>query len=185
METYAAVKIDKIINFLETDTFSVTFSAHGLKYLSLRSNRGTQLIDLKLVSKDNVQASMTHLLIEETLNFLETGNHNLTLDLSEFTAFQQTVFDAVRSIKLGSICTYKELAIMLGKPGAAQAVGSAVSKNPVSYFLPTHRVLPQKGIGTCKSGAGFLREKLLEHEGHDLAKLRGNYVCSRKKCCQE
>ena len=74
---------------------------------------------------------------------------------------------------------------MIGKPGAAQAVGSAVSKNPVSYFLPTHRIIPQKGIGTCKSGAGFLREKLLIHEGHDIEKLKGNYTCTRNKCCME
>ena len=185
METNVSAKIDRIIDFFETDVISVTFSSHGLKYLSLRRNKGTQLIELKLVSEDNEQASMTHSLIKETLNFLETGNHNMPLDLSDFTIFQQNVFDAVRSIKLGSICTYKELAEILGKPGAAQAVGSAVSKNPVSYFLPTHRVLPQKGIGICKSGAGFLREKLLVLEGHDIAQLRGNYVCSRKKCCQE
>ena len=185
MKTNFADKIDRIINFLETDIIGVTFSSQGLKYLSLRSNRGTQLIDLKLFNIHNEQDAITHLLIKETLSFLETGNHNMPLDLSDFTPFQQNVFDTVRSIKSGSICTYKELAEMLGKPGAARAVGSAISKNPVSYFLPTHRVLPQKGIGICKSGAGFLREKLLVLEGHDLARLRGNYVCSRKKCCQE
>ena len=185
MKTNVSVKVARIIDFLETDIISVTFSSHGLKYLSLRGNRGVQLIDLKLVSEDIEKASMTHLLIEETYNFLETGNHNLPLDFSDFTIFQQHVFDAVRSIKLGSIRTYKELAETLGKPGAAQAVGSAVSKKPVTYFLPTHRVLPQKGLGICKSGAGFLREKLLVLEGHDIAQLRGNYVCSRKKCCQE
>jgi hypothetical protein len=101
---------------------------------------------------------MIYLLVKETLNFLETGTHNMMLDLTDFTLFQQTVFDAV---------------------------GSAVAKNPVSYFIPTHRVLPQNGIGICKSGAGFLRDKLLTLEGHDIEKLRGNYVCKRKKCCIE
>lgn len=86
---------------------------------------------------------------------------------------------------MGKVLVTQRLAEMLGKPGAAQAVGSAVARNPVSYFLPTHRVLPQKGIGICKSGAGFLREKLLVLEGHDLAQLRGNYVCKREKCCME
>ena len=109
----------------------------------------------------------------------------MILDLTDFTAFQQTVFDAASKINLGDICTYKELAEAIGKPGAAQAVGSAVAKNPVSYFIPTHRVLPQKGIGICRSGAGFLREKLLTLEGHDIEMLRGNYVCNRKKCCMD
>lgn len=177
------MQIDKIINFLETDTLSVTFSANGLRYLSLKNNNGNELIDLKRLDKVNIQNPMIYLLIKETLNFLETGSHNMMLDLSGLTLFQQTVLEAVGKIGAGNVCTYKGLAEMLGKPGAAQAVGSAVAKNPVSYFIPTHRVMPQKGIGICRSGAGFLREKLLILEGHDIEKLRGNYVCDRNKCC--
>ena len=176
------MQINKIIDFLETDTLSVTFSSNGLKFLSLRNNNGDELINLKDFSKDKEQNPMQYLLIKETLNFLETGSHNMLLDLTDFTPFQQTVFNAVSKINSGKICTYNELAEILGKPGAAQAVGSVVAKNPVSYFIPTHRVVPKKGIGICRSGAGFLREKLLVHEGHDISKLRGNYVCKRKKC---
>ena len=51
METNVSAKIDRIIDFFETDVISVTFSSHGLKYLSLRRDKGTQLIELKLVSK--------------------------------------------------------------------------------------------------------------------------------------
>ena len=109
----------------------------------------------------------------------------MPLDLADFTEFQQNVFRIVSNIEPGRIITYMGIAEILGKPGAAQAVGSAVARNPVSYFLPTHRVLPKKGLGICRSGAGYLREKLLEHEGHDLSKLRGNYVCTRKKCCSD
>ncbi|NLJ77791.1 MAG: MGMT family protein, partial [Tissierellia bacterium] len=92
------------------------------------------------------------------------------------TPFQQTVLDAVGRIEPGDICTYKELSEMLGKPGAARAIGNAIARNPVSYFIPTHRVLPQSGIGICRSGAGFLREKLLVSEGHNLEELRGRRI---------
>lgn len=179
------MQINKIIDFLETDIISVTYSPNGLKYLSLKDNNGNEMIDLKNFSKGDNQNPMIYLLIKETLNFLETGTHNMILDLTDFTPFQQTVFNAVAKISVGNICTYKGLAEALGKPGAAQAIGSAVAKNPVSYFIPTHRVLPQKGIGICRSGAGLLKEKLLTLEGHDVNKLRGNYVCKRKKCCME
>ncbi|MCB2289919.1 MGMT family protein [Clostridium sp. CS001] len=185
MQAMQVMQVDKIIDFLETDTISVTFSSHGLKYLSLKSNNGNKLIDLKSFSEENEQNPMVCLLIKETLNFLETGTHNMILDLTDFTSFQQAVFEATSKINVGDICTYKGLAEALGKSGAAQAVGSAIAKNPVSYFIPTHRVLPQKGIGICRSGAGSLREKLLILEGHDIEKLRGNYVCNRKKCCME
>jgi len=151
----------------------------------LRAKPNLEHIDLGAAGGGQAQDSVGRLIIAETFNFLETGNHSMPLDLTDFTEFQQNVFEAVGNIGLGEIVTYGDIAKMLGNPGAAQAVGSAVAKNPVSYFLPTHRVLPKKGIGICRTGAGYLREKLLEREGHDLSKLRGNYVSSRKKCCLE
>lgn len=179
------MEIEEMIDFLETDTLSFVFSSGGLKYLSLRAKPNLEHIDLGSAGEEQAQNSVEKLIITETLNFLETGNHSMPLDLTDFTEFQQSVFEAVGNIGFGKIVTYGDIAKILGKPGAAQAVGSAVAKNPVSYFLPTHRVLPKKGIGICRTGAGYLREKLLEWEGHDLSKLRGNYVCSRKKCCLE
>ena len=179
------MEIEEMIDFLETDILSFVFSSVGLKYLSLKAKPNLEHIDLRATSREQAQDSVGKLIITETLNFLETGNHTMPLDLADFTEFQRNVFEAVDNIEFGKIVTYGDIAKMLGKPGAAQAVGSAVAKNPVSYFLPTHRVLPKKGIGICRTGAGYLREKLLEWEGHDLSKLRGNYVCSRKKCCLE
>ena len=178
------MNIEKMIDFLETDTISVTFSLVGLKYLSLKGNKGDEIVDLKSIDKED-KNSKEYILVKETFNFLETGSHNMKLDLDGFTHFQQNVFKAVSEIKRGDILNYKDVAKAIGSPGAAQAVGSAVAKNPVSYFLPTHRVLPKKGIGICKNDAGFLREKLLILEGHDVEKFKGNYFCERKKCCME
>lgn len=178
------IKIRRIIDFLECDILSATFTSKGLKYLSLGEGAGLICINLKLIDDIEKQSPEVKLVIEETLKFIETGKHNMLLDFTGFTEFQQNVFKVVSSIEPGKIATYKDIAIILGKPGGAQAVGNAVGKNPVSYFLPTHRVLPQKGIGLCRSGAGHLREKLLSHEGHDLIKLTGNRICARKNCCK-
>ncbi len=174
-----------MIDFLETDTLSFIFSPIGLKYLSLKAKPDIHNINLRAIDKKQIQDPAEKLIIEETLKFLTTGRHAMPLDFTGFTEFQQNVFEAVGNVEPGKIVTYGGIAEALGRPGAARAVGSAVAKNPVSYFLPTHRVLPKKGIGICRTGAGYLREKLLEWEGHDLAKLRGDYVCTRKKCCQE
>ncbi|NMB42213.1 MAG: methylated-DNA--[protein]-cysteine S-methyltransferase, partial [Firmicutes bacterium] len=144
------INVQKIIDFLVTDIFSVTFSSKGLKFLSLKADRGAKNIDLNFLKKEQEQRSMDSMVkkvLEETLNFIETGKHDMSLDLTAFTSFQQSVFDVVSKIEPGEVITYKGIAEILGKPGAAQAVGSAVAKNPVSYFLPTHRVIPQKGIG--------------------------------------
>ena len=177
------MQIAEVIDFLETDRLSATFSPQGLKYLSSRNDDGELTIDLKYYQKDSPSSNPgADLLVSETIKFLETGKHDMKLDLTEFTLFQQSVFNEVSKVSRGNICTYKDLAVRLGKPGAAQAVGNAVSKNPVSYFIPTHRVLPQKGLIICRSGAGFLREKLLQHEGHDMAKISSNIICKKKKC---
>lgn len=179
------MELDEAIDFLQTDSLSATFSPRGLKYLSLRGRRGEEQIDLGEYANSKQRNPRVRLLIEETLGFLDSGRHEMPLDLSCFTDFQQRVFEAVSRVEPGEITTYKGIAEVLGKPGAAQAVGSAVAKNPVSFFLPTHRVLPQRGIGICRTGAGYLREKLLAREGHDLSLLRGNYLCPRKNCLLE
>lgn len=172
---------EEVIDLLGTTVLSATFSDRGLKYLSLKPDQGSQNIDLDKAGKGEA-GSFANQVYQETVKFLKSGKHDMPLDLSAFTAFQQEVFKAVGQVEPGTVVTYKDVAIGLGKPGGAQAVGSAITKNPVSYFLPTHRVLPQKGIGICRTGAGHLREKLLAREGHDLSQLRGNYVCTREKC---
>ena len=179
------IRIEEAIKFLGTDIISVTFTPKGLSHLSLKPDRGSENILLKDTNEEAKVNSTTKKVIDETLKFLETGSHNMPLDFSSFSDFRQRVFAVVSEIEPGEVVTYKKIAEMLGKPGAAQAVGSAIAKNPVSYFLPSHRVLPQKGIGICRSGAGHLRERLLAKEGHDISRLRGNYICTRKKCCFE
>lgn len=176
------MKIEEIIDFLETDTLSFNFSTNGLKSLSLRNNYYSENIDLREFNMEEEKDSVKLLIVKETINFLETGIHNMPLDLSDLTLFQQKVLKTISEIGPGHIFTYKEVGEIIEKPGAAQAVGNATSRNPVCYFIPTHRVLPKRGIGLCKSGAGYLREKLLILEGHDILKLRGNYECKVNKC---
>jgi O-6-methylguanine DNA methyltransferase len=160
--------VEEIITFLETDIFSAAFSPKGLQYLSLRADEGFKLLDLR---KETDFTPTERLIVQETSKFIRTGNHDMPLDLSSFTSFEQSVFHLVSKIKPGELTTYKAIAENLGKPKGARAVGNAIAQNPVSFFLPTHRILSQKGIGTCKSGAGHLREKFLAHEGHDLSRL--------------
>ncbi len=172
-----------IIEFLETDRFSFTFTSMGLKYLSLRNLGGEKTINLrKMLNGEETASHQANLVIKETSNFLETGYHNMRLDLTGLTVFQQEILNEVTRVRAGEIATYKRLAEIVGKPGAAQAVGSAVSKNPVAYFIPTHRILPQKGLVMCRTGIGHLREKLLVHEGHDLQKISSGTICASKNC---
>ncbi len=63
------------------------------------------------------------------------------LDFVEGTPFQQQVWHTLRQIQQGHSTSYGALAAQLGKPGASRAIGAAVGRNPISIFVPCHRVL--------------------------------------------
>lgn len=74
------------------------------------------------------------------------------------TAFQQKVWETLRTIPLGSTATYGELATRLRS--APRAVGSAVGRNPVSLLIPCHRVMGSNASLTGYAG-GLERKKVL------------------------
>ena len=81
------------------------------------------------------------------------------------TAFDRAVWNALSAIPWGAYLSYGELASIIGKPGAARAVGGACGRNPIPIIVPCHRVLRSGGfIGGYSGGAG-VKEKLLALEG--------------------
>ena len=81
------------------------------------------------------------------------------------TAFQQSVWQALLRIGCGASSTYGAIAQQLGQPAAARAVGAAVGRNPVSIFVPCHRVLGRNGSLTGYAGGLPRKEALLKLEG--------------------
>ena len=87
------------------------------------------------------------------------------LDLSEGTPFQREVWQALTRIERGSVKSYGEIAVELGRPGAARAVGAACGANPVPVLIPCHRVLAaDKTLGGFSGGLDWKR-RLLSAEG--------------------
>ncbi|MEO8778294.1 MAG: methylated-DNA--[protein]-cysteine S-methyltransferase [Rhodanobacter sp.] len=85
----------------------------------------------------------------------------------EGTAFQQRVWDALRAVPWGETTTYGALARTLGRPGAFHPVGAAVGRNPISLFIPCHRVLGSDGSLTGYAGGVERKRWLLDHEGRE------------------
>jgi methylated-DNA-[protein]-cysteine S-methyltransferase len=80
------------------------------------------------------------------------------------TPFQNTVWQALRSIPAGETMSYGAMAKMLGQPGAMRAVGLANGANPIGVIVPCHRVIGADGSLTGYGG-GIARKKwLLAHE---------------------
>ena len=79
--------------------------------------------------------------------------------------FQRSVWAALRAIPAGTTTGYGALAAILGKPGAARAVGLANGSNPIGIVVPCHRVIGADGTLTGYAGGVARKEWLLKHEG--------------------
>lgn len=87
------------------------------------------------------------------------------------TPFQLRVRDALRRIPWGEVRSYAELAVEIGVPGGARAVGQANGSNPLPLIVPCHRVVAA-GRKLGGYGGGPDRKRwLLAHEG--VQGLRG------------
>lgn len=80
------------------------------------------------------------------------------------TDFQCLVWEQLRTIPFGETRSYSEIAVAIGKPDAVRAVGAANGKNPLSIFVPCHRVIGKSGKLTGYAGGMDAKRILLAHE---------------------
>lgn len=84
--------------------------------------------------------------------------------------FYQHVYDLVAQIPYGRVMTYGQVAVLLGKPTAARAVGYALHQTPAGVNIPWQRVINAQGKISPRGAADILHEPqlqrmLLEQEG--------------------
>jgi methylated-DNA-[protein]-cysteine S-methyltransferase len=91
----------------------------------------------------------------------------VVLDMSALSKFDARMYELLRSVGWGTTITYGALAARAGAPGAARAVGAAMSTNPWPVIVPCHRVLPATGQvgGFSAYGGSETKHALLELEG--------------------
>jgi methylated-DNA-[protein]-cysteine S-methyltransferase len=95
----------------------------------------------------------------------------MPVDLSAVdAAFPRAVYERLhRDVTWGETVSYGELAEMAGRPGAARAVGNAMSRNPVPIVVPCHRVVAAGGrIGGYGVSGVPTKRFLLALEGVEL-----------------
>ncbi|HEX2763562.1 MAG TPA: methylated-DNA--[protein]-cysteine S-methyltransferase [Allosphingosinicella sp.] len=85
----------------------------------------------------------------------------------EGSDFERSVWEAARAIPCGEVRSYGEIAGGIGAPGAAQAAGLALGRNPAPILVPCHRVLASGGRSGGFSAPGGVATKfrMLEIEG--------------------
>ena len=92
------------------------------------------------------------------------------------TAFQKAVWDVLTEIPYQTVWTYKDVAERvekkLGRKTSSRAVGTAIGRNPISLFVPCHRVIASTGALTGYAGGVERKRALLMLEGHSVVKDR-------------
>ena len=76
------------------------------------------------------------------------------------TKFQKKVWNYLKTIRKGTVKTYKQVAIAINRPKSARAVANAVGKNPFAPKIPCHRVIRSDGTLGGYSGSGGINQKL-------------------------
>src|SRR5262245_66555757 len=85
--------------------------------------------------------------------------------------FARRVLSALRRIPPGRVVTYGDLARIAGRPRAARAVGTIMSKARVPG-LPYHRVIAAGGRVGGYGGSPSMKAALLSAEGLVVRRLR-------------
>jgi methylated-DNA-[protein]-cysteine S-methyltransferase len=94
------------------------------------------------------------------------------------TPFQQRVWHQLRQIPLGQTRSYGQLALDLGQPAAARAVGTANGRNPISIVVPCHRVVGSTGELIGYAGGLTTKRWLLDHEREVAGRRQARPVAS-------
>lgn len=82
------------------------------------------------------------------------------------TVFER-IYEVVKSIPMGRVATYGQVAMLAGNPRWARVVGYALHNNPDPSTIPCHRVVNREGrVATAFAfGGGETQRELLEKEG--------------------
>lgn len=96
---------------------------------------------------------------------------NHTMSIIRHSEFTKKVLKSILSIPQGRVATYKQIAMISGKPQGSRGVAWILHTCSTPYKLPWHRVLNSQGKISFEKGTHNFREqkRRLEKEGILLA----------------
>ncbi|GGZ08102.1 bifunctional DNA-binding transcriptional regulator/O6-methylguanine-DNA methyltransferase Ada [Pseudoduganella plicata] len=104
--------------------------------------------------------------VAKVIGLVEAPELGLDLPLDvRGTAFQQRVWQALRTIPAGRKVSYTELAQMVGAPKSVRAVAGACAANALAVAIPCHRVVRTDGSLSGYRWGVQRKQALLEREG--------------------
>lgn len=98
---------------------------------------------------------------------------DVPLDFSQGTSFQRQVWRTLQRVPYGKLRSYQWIALRVGGPQYARAVGNAVGANPLPIVIPCHRIVAHDASLGGFSGGLPMKRKLLGLEGTLIQLQRG------------
>jgi methylated-DNA-[protein]-cysteine S-methyltransferase len=139
----------------------VTRDDDGLTGLCLPTGRYPQRVRDEWQRDDDAFDDVRHELGEYFAGALQ----DFTVPLSpRGSAFQKQVWRALAEIPYGETTSYGKVAVSIGHPDGARAVGVANGQNPIPIIVPCHRVIGADGSLTGYGGGLDAKRWLLDHE---------------------
>lgn len=132
----------------------ITRNKNGICRISF----GSQHYSIQTVSGQD--DSLLKLAGDQLEEYFAGGRTSFELPLAiAGTAFQNSVWSALRAIPYGETRSYQEIAEQTGNIKAVRAVGQANKVNPLPIIIPCHRV-----IGKNKKLTGYAGKQLDKKE---------------------
>lgn len=127
----------------------VAESERGICAILLGDDDATLVVDLHALfpaAQDVPADANFQQRVREVIVAINSRDASLSLPLDiRGTAFQQQVWQALRTIPCGETVSYQQLASAIGKPKAVRAVASACGANKLAIVIPCHRVIRGDG----------------------------------------
>jgi methylated-DNA-[protein]-cysteine S-methyltransferase len=102
----------------------------------------------------------------------ERQSFTVPIDL-RVSDWDRLVLTGAARLHYGETASYGELARRVGRPGAAQAVGGAMGRNPVPLLIPCHRIIGANGTLGGYGGSTYASRKAALAMKRDLLALEG------------
>ena len=160
---------------------AVVSSSKGIRRMSLPHANPSDALGSLDVSDAGAESEMPPETLDDLRQRLDlyfSGDRTSFPDILDLkgTDFQKRAWEAARSIPWGETRSYRWIAVQMGRPGAARAVGQAMRANPAPIVVPCHRVIGEngelRGYGGPE-GIGMKKDLLAIESGNSVSEAAG------------
>lgn len=134
---------------------------------------GTQTLITRITFSDDVEIPIINPnpfiseCIRQIIAYFNDSKKSFDLPLYfQGSPFQRKVWNELRAIPYGQVCTYKQIAERIQQPTAARAVGAACNSNLFPIVIPCHRVIGTDGNLAGYAGGLWRKEWLIKMEAN-------------------